>query len=90
MEIGVHIMVHGIVQGVGFRHYVATQATKLGVCGYVRNLPNGNVETEAHGQRSVVEEFISLVKIGPLSAHVRDVEVEWKKFNNRYEYFEIW
>jgi acylphosphatase len=90
METGVHIIVRGVVQGVGFRYYVTSHATKLGVRGYVRNLPDGNVEVEAHGQRSLVEEFISVVKIGPLSAHITDVAIEWKKTDNRYEYFEIW
>lgn len=83
-------MIRGVVQGVGFRYYVNSHAVKLGVRGYVRNLPDGNVEVEAYGNRSLIEEFISVVKIGPISAHVTDVAIEWKKTNNRYEYFEIW
>ena len=90
METGVHIIVHGVVQGVGFRYYVMSHAQNLGIRGFVRNLPNGKVEAEAYGERSLLEEFISAVKIGPMSAHVVDVEIEWKKFNSRYEYFEIW
>jgi len=90
METGVHIIIRGVVQGVGFRYYVITHATKLGVGGYVRNLPDGDVEIEASGERSLIEEFISIIKIGPLSAHVTEVAIEWKKPDNQYEYFEIW
>ncbi|MFW6151182.1 MAG: acylphosphatase, partial [Chloroflexota bacterium] len=41
--------VHGRVQGVFFRDFVRTTATKLGLSGYVRNLPTGDVEVRAEG-----------------------------------------
>jgi len=90
MENGVHLVIRGVVQGVGFRYFVNSNALRLGLRGYVRNLADGNVEVEACGNRSLIEEFISAVKVGPVSSHVTDVEIEWKKPDSRYEYFEIW
>ncbi len=89
MEIGVHIIVKGLVQGVGFRYFVERQALQLGIKGYARNLYNGDVEIEAEGDRSLVEEFIKEVKIGPRSAHVKDLKIEWTEFQNKFKGFEV-
>ena len=43
MEAGAHIIVAGIVQGVGFRYFVYNCAARLGINGYVSNMHNGNV-----------------------------------------------
>lgn len=89
MEIGVHIIVKGIVQGVGFRYYVHKFATNLGVHGFVQNLFDGSVEIEAYGERSLLEELINAVKIGPRSAHVKEVKINWIEPKTDYKYFEI-
>lgn len=74
----VHIIVEGLVQGVGFRWFVYRKAEALGVTGWVKNLYNGNVEIEAEGDRSRLEEFINDVKVGPRSARVTNLTIEWK------------
>ena len=89
MQIGVHITVQGLVQGVGFRYFVYRHASKLGLTGWVRNLYNDDVEIEVEGDRSMVEELIKEVKVGPRSAHVKDLKIEWQDFKNRYQAFEI-
>ena len=89
MEIGVHIIVKGLVQGVGFRYYVERQAVQLSLRGYVRNLFNGDVEIETEGDRSLIEEFIKEVKIGPRSAHVKDLKIEWTEYQNKFKGFEV-
>ena len=89
MEVRAHIMVEGMVQGVGFRWFVARRAETLGLRGYVRNLGNGNVEIEAEGTRSAVEELIGEVKVGPRSADVTNVRVEWKALQHGSPHFEI-
>jgi acylphosphatase len=77
MHARVHIVVQGLVQGVGFRWFVARRAQALGLSGFVQNLYNGNVELEAEGERSLIEELIGEVKVGPRSAHVTDLRLEW-------------
>jgi acylphosphatase len=77
MHARVHIVVEGLVQGVGFRWFVSRRAQALGLSGFVKNLYNGNVELEAEGDRSLLEELIREVKVGPRSAHVSDLRLEW-------------
>lgn len=89
MEVGAHIVVKGFVQGVGFRYFVYDRAKRLGLHGYVRNLYNGDVEIEVEGDRSLVEEFIKEVKVGPRAARVADVVVQWKKTLDHFTSFEI-
>ena len=48
-----HIVVNGLVQGVGFRYFTVTQARRLGVRGWVRNCRDGSVELEAQGSSHV-------------------------------------
>ncbi|MEW6511496.1 MAG: acylphosphatase [Bacteroidota bacterium] len=79
MEAAVHIIISGLVQGVGYRWYAARRAEALGVTGFVRNAYDGTVEVEAHGDRSLLEELIHDLKIGPRSAHVNDLKVEWRE-----------
>jgi acylphosphatase len=78
-----------MVQGVGFRYFVWRQATKLSLSGFVRNLYHADVEIEAYGDRSLLEELIKEVKVGPRSAYVKDLRIEWKEFQERYIGFEV-
>lgn len=89
MEARVHIIVHGLVHGVGFRWFVAREAGALGVRGYVRNRPEGTVEIEAEGDRSLLEALIAHVKVGPRSAQVRDLQIEWQQPRKDTRPFEI-
>ncbi len=63
-----HIVIQGLVQGVGFRYFVYHHAVRLRVTGWVRNLFNGDVEIECEGERSELEIFVGELKIGPLGA----------------------
>jgi len=89
MEVGAHIVVNGLVQGVGFRYFVYHQAMRLGLKGYVANLYNGDVEIDVEGDRSLIEELIKEVKSGPRAGHVSHVNVNWKNFASMYERFDI-
>jgi acylphosphatase len=89
MQICAHMIVEGLVQGVGFRYYVHRHATSLGLSGFAENLFDGSVEIEVVGNRSAIEELITLVKIGPRSAHVTNLSIEWKDFQSQYSHFEI-
>ncbi len=90
METSVHIIVEGLVQGVGYRWYAARRAQALGLKGFVRNLYDGTVEVEARGDRSLLEELIRDLKVGPRSARVTNLKIEWDSAGNRtYSQFEI-
>jgi len=89
MVVGARIIVRGLVQGVGFRYFVYRHASRLNLRGYVRNLRSGDVEIEVQGDRSLVEELIKEVKVGPRAAHVADLKIEWKEPNQNFHGFEI-
>ena len=73
--IRVHGTVSGRVQGVGYRYFAVTAASRLGVTGWVRNLINGDVELEAQASRPVVHEFLATMKSGNEWSRVQSVEV---------------
>jgi acylphosphatase len=73
----VHIIVEGLVQGVGYRWYAAQRAQALGLRGFVRNLYDGTVEVQASGDRSMLEDLIRELKVGPRSARVTNLKIEW-------------
>lgn len=63
-----YALVYGRVQGVFFRDYTRRQAVKLGLVGWVRNLPAGSVETEFQGGQEQVERMLNWLSTGsPLS-----------------------
>ncbi len=77
MRAQVHIIVEGLVQGVGFRWFVLRQAESLGLVGHVRNLVDGRVEILAGGEKGLLHELVNRVRVGPRSAHVSGVRIEW-------------
>ena len=83
------ITVNGLVQGVGFRYFVLRQAQTLGIKGFVRNLYTGEVQTVAEGDRSLVEELVKQLRIGPSHAHVKNCRVEWSESKDEYKTFEV-
>jgi acylphosphatase len=87
MEVSAHIVVKGLVQGVGFRYFVSTRARQFDLNGFVRNLSNGNVEVLAEGDKSAVELFIDEIKIGPRAAHVVDFQIDWGEVQYHYKGF---
>ena len=56
-------IVYGRVQGVGFRRFAQRCANEYSIGGYVRNLPDGNVEVEAIGESAQIESFIERIYI---------------------------
>jgi len=72
-----HAIVHGYVQGVGYRAFAAREGRRLGLDGMVRNRHDGTVEVVAEGGRRVLEEFLRLLERGPGEAEVQRVEARW-------------
>ena len=72
-----HAIVHGRVQGVGFRDWTRRRARALGCTGWVRNLGDGrSVEVLAEGPSAAVEALLRLLRTGPPGSHVARVEVD--------------
>lgn len=64
----------GLVQGVGLRWLTLRQADALGLDGWVRNLPSGDVEFLVQGPDEVVESFLEWLRTGPGYAQVRRLQ----------------
>jgi acylphosphatase len=63
-------VISGRVQGVGFRFFAERAAREAGVRGWVRNLPDGNVETVAEGEEEAVSTYFEHLRRGPMGAKV--------------------
>jgi len=70
------IAVRGRVQGVGFRFFAERAARELGVRGWVRNLPDGSVESVAEGDDAAVAAYVARLERGPLTGRVDGIEVD--------------
>ena len=85
----VHLVINGLVQGVGYRYFCLRAASRLGLTGWARNRPDDTVEVEAEGDRSALEELIKELRIGPFSASVRDMKVNWGGLTGKFNSFTI-
>ena len=68
-------LIEGRVQGVGFRYFTRRTARRLGIAGYVRNLPDGSVEALARGSDADLEALERRLREGPPGARVESVGV---------------
>ena len=74
--VAIRAVVHGEVQGVGFRAATVGRARELGVEGWVRNAEAGTVEVHAEGAGRAVEELVAFLRDSPPPARVSEVAVE--------------
>ncbi len=72
-----HGVIHGDVQGVGFRYFLMREAQRLGLRGWVRNRDDGTVEFVAEGRRSDLERLKQAAEHGLRMARVDRVEDRW-------------
>jgi len=82
-RISIHCFVSGRVQGVWFRASTKEQANRLGVTGWVQNLPDGRVEVLASGEKEAIATLYEWLKRGPELAEVTELtyeEVAWQDF----------
>jgi acylphosphatase len=88
-KMGMKAMVHGRVQGVGFRYSTVIQARRIGVTGYARNMPDGTVEVVAEGDEDKVKKLLVWLKKGPPSSRVDTVNVQYTQYNGFYKGFGV-
>jgi acylphosphatase len=86
----VKIRVYGRVKGIGYRAFARATATRLGITGYARNLPDEEaVEIEAEGEKTRLEQFISRLKSGPPLSRVTKIDANWTEFTEKYAEFSV-
>lgn len=85
----VEAVVHGRVQGVGYRAFVAREAQTVGLLGWVKNEPDGTVRLVAEGPRAVVERFLDTIHVGPPFARVARVDETWTAAQDLHGGFEV-
>ena len=83
------VLISGKVQGVGFRNFTQMNAKQLGINGYAKNLPNGQVEVVAEGDKSQLDALVAFLKKGPRFARVDFLNVEERPFTGEYKTFGI-
>lgn len=69
-----HVRITGVVQGVGFRWFVRERARRLGLAGWVRNLPDGSVEVAAAGAPQPLQLLRAELQRGPEGAAVEELQ----------------
>jgi acylphosphatase len=89
VKVRAHIFISGRVQGVFFRSETRDEAKKLGVKGWVRNLPDGKVEAVFEGEQENVKELINFCKRGTLGARVTNVDIIWENYTGEFRNFEV-
>ena len=82
-------VIHGRVQGVGFRIHVGRLAEGLGLTGWVRNESAGSVRTVAEGPRDRLERLLEGLRDGPPAARVSRVEEHWMVATGEFDRFAI-
>ena len=88
-KIAKKFLIAGRVQGVGYRFFAERVATQLGICGYARNLWDGNVEVYAMGSALALQELKRHLAEGPRSARVTAIDESDAPLDDRYNHFLI-
>ncbi len=87
-EFKIKIKVFGYVQGVFFRYTTRKVARKLGLTGFVKNMPDGTVYIEAQGSEDKLLELLEFSRKGPPHAQVEKVVHEFSKPTNEFKGFD--
>lgn len=82
------VCISGRVQRVGYRVWTQQEASRLGVCGWVRNRSDGGVEALFEGERAAVDRMVQACRLGPRAARVGDVTIE-ERVHQGLQGFEI-
>ncbi|MFH1454391.1 MAG: acylphosphatase [Armatimonadota bacterium] len=85
----IHLIINGDVQGVGYRYFARSVASKYNLTGYVKNLNDGTVEAVIEGEEDNVNKAIDELRQGPPGAYVTSVDMQWKAPTSFYNSFSI-
>ncbi|MBI4041848.1 MAG: acylphosphatase [Deltaproteobacteria bacterium] len=82
-------IIAGRVQGVFYRANTEAAAKKLGLTGWVRNLPNGRVELVAEGPQQALEKLLEWCRQGPPLARVTEIKESWEEATGEFKDFSV-
>jgi acylphosphatase len=82
-------LVHGYVQGVGFRWRTREVARRLRLRGYVRNRADRTVEVVAEGPQRALRDLLAFLEVGPSASSVQRVDVTWAAASGLFSSFEV-
>ena len=83
------LIIRGRVQGVGYRYSASEQARRLGLCGWVRNTDEGNVELIAEGDEEPLRRLLQWCRSGPSGARVTAIDERWIEATGDLDSFQI-
>jgi acylphosphatase len=89
MKSRAHIFVSGVVQGVYYRDFTRSHATAMELTGWVRNVPDGRVETVVEGESEKIDHLVQRLRSGPPSSRVDDVQVSQERYLCEFTDFQI-
>lgn len=84
-----HVIISGRVQGVFFRAYTKKKADALGLTGWVRNLPGGEVESVFEGDEAATQVMLAWCRKGAPPSRVETVDVREEPFSGAFPDFRI-
>ena len=87
MKIRVHVFISGKVQGVFFRSSTRLLAVELGLCGWVKNLPDGRVEAVFEGEKEAIEKMLEWCRKGPEYAKVENMDIVEEDYKGEFKGF---
>lgn len=85
----IHVLFKGRVQGVGFRYTAERISHEIGVTGWVRNLPGGDVEMVAEGTKEELACLLDRIKGSEVGRHIVKASVEWQAARNEFKEFRV-
>lgn len=88
-QVRAHLLISGRVQGVWYRGSTQETAISLGLTGWVRNLPGGQVEAIVEGERAVIQQLIDWCRQGPPAARVSAIETSWMDATGEFDGFRV-
>lgn len=85
----VHLIISGYVQGVFYRASTQDTARRLGLKGWVRNLPDGRVEAVFEGPVEQLKQAVDWCQEGPGGARVTKIDEKWSEYSGEFDSFDV-
>lgn len=85
----VHLIIYGLVQGVGYRYSTLNYTKTNGILGYIRNTSDGAVEIVAEAEEKNLKDFINWCYNGVTMAQVKKIDVQWREATGEFEDFKV-